>query len=520
MANQSEINWARICKLPLQIAMVGLSIFAVAKLFTYLDLPPISWPSKETGSGLKAFIAIIVFLVGTGMVSFLWWLSSRYFRLVGCAGENIDKVAQLKDLPMGLPEGTVRAVLALIVAVVGLPLLLFSSQLGTSPEIAGYLNGIITGVFGYYFGTRAAASTTNTNNSVASAQQAAQEQTRQAEKAEKAQNNANEKMQLAEKIQSTADVDSLLDKTQRQLALAKALLAMLPQTNSLPTGLGDVLPGDLNNTITRAESIINALRNLSKKDVTSDQLDELNQVVNILTGATSPLSVLLSKAAPLVAPAMPALGPIAGIVMLLGVGAKLGSDQFKRWRARVLAAPLAQGLVESGTLTLPLTRAALENAPAATPFFASRPAAEVDSVLANVLAADDPVSVLNEAYGPNGHVAADIVHDIEEATSIVTALQQSLLALYGKGDITEEIASKVRASLTSPASQALGAASTALNNLSASDINQLINQVSGVSRVEANPADSRAAFDLLIMLVDAARRENVDFVQAIADLKL
>jgi hypothetical protein len=142
---------------------------------------------------------------------------------------------------------------------------------------------------------------------------------------------------------------------------------MLPQTNSLPTGLGDVLPGDLNNTITRAESIINALRNLSKKDVTPDQLNELNQVVNILTGATSPLSVLLSKAAPLVAPAMPALGPIAGIVMLLGVGAKLGSDQFKRWRARVLAAPLAQGLVESGTLTS-LTRAALENAPAAIPF--------------------------------------------------------------------------------------------------------------------------------------------------------
>lgn len=183
MANQSEINWARICKLPLQIVMMGISIFIVAKLFTYLGLHPVSWPSKETGSGFKAFIALIVFLVGTGMVSFLWWLSSRYFRLLGCAGENIDKVAQLKDLPMGLPEGTVRAVLALIVAVVGLPLLLFSSQLSASPEIAGYLNGIITGVFGYYFGTRAAASTATTNNIVASAQQAAQEQTRQAERA-------------------------------------------------------------------------------------------------------------------------------------------------------------------------------------------------------------------------------------------------------------------------------------------------------------------------------------------------
>ncbi|WMJ65281.1 hypothetical protein RBI80_24765 [Klebsiella variicola] len=137
MANQSEINWARICKLPLQIVMMGISIFIVAKLFTYLGLHPVSWPSKETGSGFKAFIALIVFLVGTGMVSFLWWLSSRYFRLLGCAGENIDKVAQLKDLPMGLPEGTVRAVLALIVAVVGLPLLLFSSQLSASRRLPG-----------------------------------------------------------------------------------------------------------------------------------------------------------------------------------------------------------------------------------------------------------------------------------------------------------------------------------------------------------------------------------------------
>ncbi|UFO05504.1 hypothetical protein [Klebsiella variicola] len=78
----------------------------------------------------------------------------------------------------------------------------------------------------------------------------------------------------------------------------------------------------------------------------------------------------------------------------------------------------------------------------------------------------------------------------------------------------------MRASLTSPASQALGAASAALSNLSATDINQLINLVSGVSSMVTNPADSRAAFDLLIMLVDAARRANVDFVQAIADLKL
>jgi hypothetical protein len=101
MANQSEINWARICKLPLQIAMMGISIFIVAKLFTYLGLHPISWPSKETGSGFKAFIALIVFLVGTGMVSFLWWLSSRYFRLLGCAGKISIRWRNSKTCPWG-----------------------------------------------------------------------------------------------------------------------------------------------------------------------------------------------------------------------------------------------------------------------------------------------------------------------------------------------------------------------------------------------------------------------------------
>jgi hypothetical protein len=50
MTDQSKINWARIFKLPLQIVMMGISIFIVAKLFTYLGLHPISWPSKETGS--------------------------------------------------------------------------------------------------------------------------------------------------------------------------------------------------------------------------------------------------------------------------------------------------------------------------------------------------------------------------------------------------------------------------------------------------------------------------------------
>ena len=42
-------------------------------------------------------------------------------------------------------------------ALIGLPLLLFSQALSLNDATAGYVNGIIAGVFGYYFGARSTA---------------------------------------------------------------------------------------------------------------------------------------------------------------------------------------------------------------------------------------------------------------------------------------------------------------------------------------------------------------------------
>ncbi len=206
--------------------------------------------------------------------------------------------------------------------------------------------------------------------------------------------------------------------------------------------------------------------------------------------------------------------------MLLGVGAKLGSDQFKRWRARVLAAPLAQGLVESGTLTLPDPCRPGER-PSSHPLFL--PHGHRQRWIASWRMCWQPTILCLCSMRPMGPTETSLL------TSSMTARKPHLslphcsnLSSHSMARVTlrKRSPAKVRASLTSPASQALGAASAALSNLSATDINQLINLVSGVSSMVTNPADSRAAFDLLIMLVDAARRANVDFVQAIADLKL
>jgi hypothetical protein len=100
-------------------------------------------------------IAGLIFLVGLAFAGFLWWLAARSFALLGQPGTTPEHLAALRDMPMALPEGTVRAILALIVGVVGLPLLLFAAALNLSDAVAGYVNGIIAGVFGYYFGARA-----------------------------------------------------------------------------------------------------------------------------------------------------------------------------------------------------------------------------------------------------------------------------------------------------------------------------------------------------------------------------
>src|SRR5207244_10934412 len=95
-----------------------------------------------------------VFAAGIGLVVMLWWISARFFRLLESGLIDGATVAAIRDLPMGLPEGTVRAVLALIVAMIGLPVLVFQGVLDLDAEIAGYVNGILACVFAFYFGTR------------------------------------------------------------------------------------------------------------------------------------------------------------------------------------------------------------------------------------------------------------------------------------------------------------------------------------------------------------------------------
>ena len=109
-------------RLPLQIVMIGGAVTLVGYMLQHgVGMPALSalqFEDKEK-SGLRLVVAVLIFGVGIAAAVFLWWLSSRFFALIESKSLDTAGLAAMKDLPMGLPEGTVRAVLALVVAVVG-----------------------------------------------------------------------------------------------------------------------------------------------------------------------------------------------------------------------------------------------------------------------------------------------------------------------------------------------------------------------------------------------------------------
>ena len=546
--------------LPLRVLAMGVVILLLvgAPVYVLRDRLPDFSSAPPQQNWLLFLIAILVLAVGVGMALFLWWLTDRFFRLVINDKLSAESMTALKDLPMGLPEGTVRAVLALIVAVVGIPLLLFSSVLRLDQPVAGYINGIITGVFAFYFGTRVAAGsvTSQAVDKIAGAQQqalakaedaatskaqavqarteadnakaqlagaqgeadVAKQQLAQANSdADDVQQKLASAQQDAQNAQAATGFDSTLSEAARHIALAQTILQTFGP--ALPPG---ILPSEATNVLNKARSVVTALQGVTASNATPDQVTQLAQAVTDLTGNDSPLGKLFNTAAPLLTAVVPiaGLGPAGALAALLGLGVKLGSSQFQRWRTRVLAAPLAQGLVEFGTVTPELITAALRNAPLLRTALASVPANQIGLLLANILSAPDATQRLLAAFGPGGSTQAGLIANADDAERGLEELRHAVLALYSANDVQDSTVLDVTSALASATQPDISAANvqTALKSLSAAGLNSLIDNVAGISAKPGGTEQQRAAFDALVTLVDTARRQQIDLATAIAEL--
>ncbi len=281
--------------------------------------------------------ALLIFLVGLAFAGFLWWLAARSFAVLQSPTTTPEQLASLRDLPLALPEGTVRAVLALIVGVVGLPLLLFSQTLRLPDAVAGYVNGIIAGVFGYYFGARGGSADAQTARR-------ATEALATTTRAHEALRNENAALgQQAATASLPGQVAGAMAALQRQVAVAETLVESLGP--ALPPGL---LPAGSAAALGKARQALAAAGQLAEGKADATTLASLTEALAGLAGSSGPFPALARAAAA----ALPVVGgPLGAVALLLGLGWQAGSAAWHRWRAQVLDAPHNPTLFEAGGIT-------------------------------------------------------------------------------------------------------------------------------------------------------------------------
>lgn len=496
---------APIVSLPLRILLVGLAVITPLAVWHWLGFPGLRTILGTGVSGGVEGVTILsaALVTGSGLfvIALLWWLIDRYFRLVQQGTIGTDAGA-LRDLPLGLPEGTIRSVLALFVAAVGLPILILSNTLGLGDSIAGYVNGIISGVFGFYFGSRMQAPATQALNQIAAAN-------RQVEQAQVvAQKKIAEIEAEAERAKAAGASDAVLGRLSRHLELSTSLIDQIGSS-----GAGTLLPADLQQRVDAAQA---ALDGLSKASSPLDpKLVEAAQKAADDLITQSPIDFLLKLAAPMV-------GKPALLASLLAVGWQCGSAAYQRWSALVLAAPITSMLLDPATVTgkeVGQTASSLTNLPQAwteavkDPHFIER--------MAELLLDEDAADHLWVEFGKpkdasgSALTADGFFQSRQEISAVLEQVKRELLSLRFAQDLT----SSTVADAVGPLSNAEDPAFRPSSEVTADSLVDAARSCNAASATGAQPDSVRAAFDALAVIVGICRLSKIDFPTALGEIK-
>ena len=331
--------------------------------------------SRLADAALILGLALLLALVLFGLVAV--WLHRSLTRMAKWCGEPIQGAAAseiqaarlkaflgLKSLPLGLPEGTVRAALGLVIVTLGLTAILFQRPLGLAST--GEIAGLLGTVLGFYFGARGAGV----------------EREREAEAAREAEGRA--ARAEAEARAAAREAEAARSRSEQEIATHDAAREGLSAAARLASGVKAaaeaIAAADPSSNLAREAARAAALAETTLAAVQAGQsgdLAEAAQRVATLAQALAPANPLVSLAAETargIAPALarvPALaaavgGPVGLVGAVLAGGlqaAQVGAEHYRRWVARVLDRPYGLDLYPEGLADAPMSLAALERAP-------------------------------------------------------------------------------------------------------------------------------------------------------------
>lgn len=314
--------------------------------------PPPSQAAALAGSPdlIPIYILLLSLIVLTAvLIIYVWGLRDKMSNAM--AAGNVDGSARAtlltayNDLPLGVPRGSVRAVLAMIIVFGSIAFLALSMMTGGQYKFPEALTGILGAILGFYFGKGGAGEDGQAVQAVA----AANADTRDA--LAKANDATTQAKDAQAKVDSTTQMltdttQTLTDVQTKHDELAKdrldGITSKLQDAVGVGNAIGNLLPGSFGAAVKEATGTLGGTLNAVNDLRHGDLAGAVQQASTLLDKAAPnmPVVSVLAKAAQLIGPVLGgAFPPIALITTLVGVGSKLSAIAYARWVARIMDQP-------------------------------------------------------------------------------------------------------------------------------------------------------------------------------------
>lgn len=262
-----------------------------------------SFKNIITAIGAIAMLVLIII----GAVYYMMRLQKRF--LDSCA--SAKQLNHFYEAPAGLPQGTVRAVLALVIVTVSLTFITLQFFIKEDSRVPEGLMTLLSAVVAFYFANRA-----SSEGSAAAVAQQTQSMRNERDEAVKA--------------QDKTVAETKVGKLKKGLQVIKAATSLLPEEKRKKY---EELAGKLENGLTTAESLINGNNASGAGDLLSGALQEF--------GRNNPAYSSIAKALPIFSKVLGTSIPAFTLIStIITIGVKVGGVRYDRWKRRILHAPI------------------------------------------------------------------------------------------------------------------------------------------------------------------------------------
>jgi hypothetical protein len=286
-------------------------------------------------------LAIVIAFTAVLLI-YVWGLRNQIARAIGDTdlGDNVRTTLLngYSDWPLGLPRGTVRAVLALVIVFGSVALLAISMSVPEIYKFPDAMVGILGAILGFYFGKSGNSSDGQAIAAVQAANADAHDANQQASAAKAQTQDA--------QAQTAAANKALQDAKAKHDTIAGSRLdditSDLQDAVAVGQSISKVLPGKFGQSLaTATEAVSNTLTTVSdlRKGDLAGAIQQATTVVNQVA-PNLPVVSVLAKAAAAIGPVLGgSIPPVALITTIVSIGSKLGSVAYSHWVARIMDMP-------------------------------------------------------------------------------------------------------------------------------------------------------------------------------------